>query len=174
MNITYHELSNFNSGKLVSRTFQLDGLTKDEHYDEVQEWLDDLTEETGELCEEWIVCDSEGIPSNYVRNYSLDDEFFVYQEVIDELENNYGDDAGDILDAWLFYGHSIDESTKDNIEDAYNGKWRSDEDFVENMLEECGDIPKDIPPYIYIDWEATARDVMIDYFEHDGHYFRCL
>jgi hypothetical protein len=31
------------------------------------------------------------------------------------------------------------------------------------MLEDCGEIPKDLPHYIHIDWEATARDVQVDY-----------
>lgn len=36
------------------------------------------------------------------------------------------------------------------------------------ILEE--DIPESLPNYI--DWEATARNLMFDYFESDGYYFR--
>ena len=60
------------------------------------------------------------------------------------------------------------------MEEAYNGTYSSDEDFVQELLESCGDIPKDIPSYVYIDWERTANDIMLDYFETDGHYFRQL
>lgn len=36
-------------------------------------------------------------------------------------------------------------------------------DYVQELLEDCGEIPRDLPHYIHIDWEATARDVMVDY-----------
>ena len=60
------------------------------------------------------------------------------------------------------------------FEDAYNGEWDSDEDFVQNLIEEIGGIPESLPGYIHIDWEGTARDVMMDYSEENGHYFRDL
>lgn len=36
-------------------------------------------------------------------------------------------------------------------------------DYVQELLEDCGEIPRDLPHYIHIDWEATARDVKVDY-----------
>lgn len=43
-------------------------------------------------------------------------------------------------------------------------------DYAREMLEDCGEIPRDIPSYIEIDWEATARNVRTDYtpVEIDG------
>jgi hypothetical protein len=38
-------------------------------------------------------------------------------------------------------------------------------DYVQEMLEDCGEIPRDLPHYIYIDWQATAREVQVDYSE---------
>lgn len=35
--------------------------------------------------------------------------------------------------------------------------------YVQELLEDCGDIPSSLPHYVHIDWEATARDVMVDY-----------
>lgn len=50
------------------------------------------------------------------------------------------------------------------------------EDYVQEMLEDCGDIPKDIPWYIAIDWETTADNIAQDYsiVEFDGvdYYIR--
>jgi len=60
-----------------------------------------------------------------------------------------------------------------DFDEAYQGEYSSDEDFVEQLLEDCGDIPK-LPNYVYIDWEKTTRDVMMDYSESNGHYFRNL
>jgi len=60
----------------------------------------------------------------------------------------------------------------EDIDDHYYGQWDSDEDFVQQLLEDTGDLPSDLPHYIHIDWGSTARDIMMDYCEHDGHYFR--
>lgn len=35
--------------------------------------------------------------------------------------------------------------------------------YARELLEECGTIPRDLPSWIEIDWEATARNVRIDY-----------
>jgi len=67
-----------------------------------------------------------------------------------------------------------DYATADDAAEAYQGEYSSDEDFVQQLLEDTGDIPKDLPAYIYIDWERTARDIMMDYFEEEGYYFRSL
>jgi len=31
------------------------------------------------------------------------------------------------------------------------------------LLEDCGDIPKNLPSYIEIDWETPARNIRVDY-----------
>lgn len=40
-------------------------------------------------------------------------------------------------------------------------------EYVQELLEDCGEIPKNIPHYIEIDWETTARNVMSDYTHID-------
>ena len=61
-----------------------------------------------------------------------------------------------------------------DVDEAYNGKYRDDEEFAQQLLEDTGDLPSDLPRYIHIDWEWTAREIMMDYSEDNGHYFRCL
>jgi hypothetical protein len=39
------------------------------------------------------------------------------------------------------------------------------EEYVEELLEDIGYIPKDFPSWIEIDWEATANNVKVDYIE---------
>ena len=36
-------------------------------------------------------------------------------------------------------------------------------DYAREMLEDCGTIPRDLPSWVEIDWEATARNVRADY-----------
>lgn len=63
----------------------------------------------------------------------------------------------------------------EDIAEAYSGHFDSDEDFAQDMAEQLGDIKKDVQwPYTCIDWEKAARELMYDYREEDGHYFRNL
>lgn len=36
-------------------------------------------------------------------------------------------------------------------------------EYVADMLEDCGELPRDLPHYIVIDWDATARNIQHDY-----------
>ena len=84
----------------------------------------------------------------------------------------------DIIDA-SHYDEDVFEAAREcgieleSVNEAYSGYWRDDEEFVQDLLESTGDLPK-LPFYIHVDWESTARDIMMDYCEHDGHYFRNL
>jgi hypothetical protein len=40
-------------------------------------------------------------------------------------------------------------------------------EYVEEMVQDIGDLPHGIPHYIVIDWEATADNVKVDYDEID-------
>ena len=60
-----------------------------------------------------------------------------------------------------------------DIVEAYVGAFDSDETFTQDLCKQLGEIDN-IPSYIHIDWEATARDIMMDYSEHGGHYFRSM
>lgn len=51
------------------------------------------------------------------------------------------------------------------------------EDYVQELLEGCGDIPRDMPHYLVIDWKQTADNISQDYaiVTYDGvdYYIRC-
>lgn len=36
-------------------------------------------------------------------------------------------------------------------------------DYARELLEDCGDIPRDLPGCLEIDWDATACNIRIDY-----------
>jgi antirestriction protein len=59
-------------------------------------------------------------------------------------------------------------------EDSYSGEFFSDVDFAREMADNCGFIQSDEWPYSCIDWEQAARELMFDYYENDGCYFRSL
>lgn len=50
-----------------------------------------------------------------------------------------------------------------------------DEEFAEDMAEQVGAIDRDAKwPMNCIDWEQAAKELMMDYMEHNGYYFRSL
>jgi antirestriction protein len=85
------------------------------------------------------------------RIEELEDQDFTYELVtlrslMDELEGLGGDEQ------WRGEWYPITL-----IRDSYFT------DFARDLLEDCGDIPSNIPHYIEIDWERTARNIRIDY-----------
>jgi antirestriction protein len=100
---------------------------------------------------------------NFIDTYG--EENLDYIDEILELENR-GNDP-EMIKAGIVCGISFE-----NMEEAYEGQYDSDEDFVQQLLEETEEGIKDLPPYIHIDWEWTAQDIMMDYCEENGYYFR--
>lgn len=94
-------------------------------------------------------------------------------EAIEQIDNsNYG---FEIIESYLKnYGCNSTEISEiiENVEESYQGEYSNDIDFVQSLLEDTGDIPESLPNYIHIDWESTSRDLMMDYFAFDNHYFR--
>jgi antirestriction protein len=111
---------------------------------------------------EFMFQDFDGFPDRFYSECGIDDDLFDYLAL----------DDGDrkILAAYIDMTGETG-ATIDDAMDHYQGEYKNDEDFVYQLLEDCGDIPKDMPSYIVIDWEATARNIMFDFYEVDGLYF---
>lgn len=62
-----------------------------------------------------------------------------------------------------------------DFNESYSGEFASDEDFAEDMATQIGAIDrKSTWPNNCIDWEMAAKELMYDYSEQDGYYFRNL
>ena len=159
-NITYHSLHDYVGGKCITQTFDLNGVTHEEHLTQIGEWLNSITEERkdGELREEWIVCDYDDIPSEFVGEYEIDASFFDLMEAIDNS----------CYDADVFYAGVALGLTFSEIEDSYFGYFSDDTELGE-MCAEGLDIPENLQPYF--DYEAYGRACSYDYSEFDGYYF---
>ena len=88
-----------------------------------------------------------------------------------------------IIDAFFEYldGHGgikekdTAEDIQEKLEECFVGEFGSDGDFAEDMAEQCEQIDQSAGwPHNCIDWERAARDLMYDYYEVDGCYFRHL
>ena len=160
-NITYHSLSDYVGGKCITKTFELDSVTHSDHLTQISEWLTSITARLndGELREEWIVCDYEDVPANFVGEYSIDESFFDLMEAIDQSH----------LDAEVFHAGVALGFNLDQIEDRYHGYFSSDTEMGEQYADSCMEIPEHLEPYI--DYEKLGRELAWDYAEFDGHYF---
>ncbi len=96
-------------------------------------------------------------------------------EILETIENSVYDE--EVIEAYLdcmgYNDEEIDEVIK-KVEEAYAGEFTSDIEFVQNLLEDCGELPENLRDYIHIDWESTSRDIMFDYSDSNNHYFRNL
>lgn len=60
----------------------------------------------------------------------------------------------------------------DRFDDAFVGKFDSDEDFARDMAEQTDALDTNAKwPMNCIDWEYAARELMYDYSSSDGYYF---
>ena len=73
------------------------------------------------------------------------------------------------------FGSSRDDSTIfDNFREAYCGKWSNEEEYAEQLAEDCCML-EGAPEFLksYFDYKAFARDLFIDdYYFDSGFVFR--
>ena len=64
----------------------------------------------------------------------------------------------------------------EDVREAYFGEYESDADFAEDMARQTCEIDFNNLswPLTCIDWEQASRDLMYDYTEQGGYYFRNL
>ena len=72
----------------------------------------------------------------------------------------------------LYYATEEADNICRMAEDAYAGEFFSDEEFAQEMANNCGFIQSSEWPYCCVDWEQAARELMFDYYENDSFYFR--
>lgn len=90
------------------------------------------------------------------------------KEIYEAYQENVGDSLTDTADL-----HSL----IDRADEAYSGAFRTDEEFAEETAISIGAIDPRVGarwPHNCIDWEQAASELMQDYFEVNGHYFRSI
>lgn len=88
-----------------------------------------------------------------------------------EAEEAVEDGDTDAIDALRAYNAILDELCGEGGDEQWRGDWfpgtlihdRYFADYAREMVEDCGDLPRDLPHYIEVDWEATARNIRSDY-----------
>lgn len=160
----------YNSGSLFGKWFDLS------EYSDAEELFEAIAEyHKDEHDPEYMIQDVDTdlkFVHSYIGECSGQDDIQRLYDFFEECEESHLD--MDIITAYCdAFGYKFNEVKISYIEEAYSGSFDSDEDFAEDMAEQCGDLDKHPHwPYTYIDWERAARELMYDYVEQDGHYFR--
>lgn len=126
----------------------------------------------GSIREEIMITDFEGFPEAF---YS---ECMDFEPLYEYFERaficNYDTE---VIEAFMKMG--IVQPDNDNffqeLEERYYGEFDNDEDFTMDYVEMCGDYDFSKPqpfPLNNIDWHGASIELMQDYYEQDGHYFR--
>ena len=159
-------LACYNSGLLLGDWFDADDCPDDQ--ESFNETVKVPRSHIAEGHEEFWVMDHENSPVS--GEYSPMDA----QQYADWMEQLHETDYA-AFRAYLSNGYDFDEDSVDNFHEAYAGQWDSDADFAEQFAEDIDAIPENLPwPMSCIDWDHAARELMYDYFEIDGHYFRSM
>lgn len=121
----------------------------------------DITEDT----EDWELSTELESNQEIHATYLNTSDIFEYAEAYENSSYDLN-----VLNAGIECGIDLD-----NIDEAYSGKHDSDEDFAENMADELGYMNDAKSwPFTCIDWEQAAKELMYDYSDSYGHYFRNL
>lgn len=122
---------------------------------------------------EYMIQDKEGESCilSMIGESMSDEEWEKILEKISEIEDSHLDI--EVISAYCAgFGYNLADVDISDIEDAYSGSYDSEEDFAEDMADQLGyEIPNQWP-FRCIDWEWAARELMYDYTEQNGHYFR--
>ena len=96
-----------------------------------------------------------------------EDKFKLYFEEYADMVDDIGIQ---VVDSYLEYFDIADVSSS---LDAYQGQYDSGAEFAQQTAEDCGDVPRNMPSWIEIDWKASWDNLsQYDYVEcSDGHIF---
>lgn len=115
-----------------------------------------------------LVADSEGLAREFHHTRSDTFDFDGFIDARDYCDTNHVDE-----DAVAAYINQVGAWGRTNFEDAFCGKYPSEEDYAAELFGECyaSEIPENLRGYI--DYKAFARDLFMgDYFYADGYVFR--
>ena len=114
-----------------------------------------------EVDPEFMIQDFENMPTGFSKTEDIKEAYWNL-----EIINNI-DLPLEVIEAGIEC-----EIEPEEIEECFVGSYNSGIDFAVELADSCGFEESTSWPNNCIDWERAARDLMLDYREHEGHYFR--
>ena len=111
--------------------------------------------------------DYECFPSVWYSESGIDEDTF--DKIIE-----YADMDDDDRDAYEAFTDSFGNESFESFKERYMGKWDSEKDFAEHIVDECYNLD-DMMGHLasYFDYDAYARDLFIDdFYFSNGYVFR--
>ena len=162
MSIYVGTYAKYNDGSLFGKWMDLsDYSDKNDFYEACAELHKD--EEDPEL----MFQDWENIPDRFIGESWISEK--VWDIINADIQN------WDAFEVFMdFYSGNYEEISDlvSKFDDRYQGEWDSEEDFAEQLFDECyaHDIPENLR--YYIDYEKFARDLFMgDYYYENGFVF---
>jgi antirestriction protein len=153
----------YNAGSIKGQWLDL------EDYSDKDEFLTACAElHKDETDPEFMFQDMEGVPAGMASESHVNEDLWDWLAL----------DADDRTILALYRAQGYDDATIDDARDAYSGTADSEADFAQTQAEETDSIPKDLPAWIVIDWQASwDGGLRFDYFtarDESGtlHFFR--
>ena len=119
------------------------------------------SKETLELLEDVV---SEGEAKEFIETHG-EQAFIDHYETYVALFDQYQIDA---IDAFI-ETFSIEDI--DHFSDAYYGEYESGAEFAEEFARDIGEIPRNLPSWIEIDWQESWENLSYDFYEENGYIF---
>ena len=144
----------------------MDGL-KEFAVEDIEKTIEPETDEDGDEMDFTVnddnvkikITDYDEVPSSYANEKDV----WEFAEAFAECEQKI-----EVVEAALYCGVSADD-----IDEAYQGEYKDDQEFAMETADSMGAVDKNANwPMNCIDWEYAAKELMYDYSDHNGHYFR--
>jgi hypothetical protein len=80
------------------------------------------------------------------------------------------------LDELLRAVRHLESYSSDSVEDALLIPFDQFTEYCKDLVQDCCDVPRNLPDYIAIDWNQTAKNMSVDYEEIEitgvSYYYR--
>ena len=128
--------------------------------------MTEYSDETIELIDELVADGNDyDVLEDFIKEHG-ETYFLTYIEDYLQAIDEYNEE---VVESFL---EIFDIDSIGSLSDAYMGQYDSGAEFAQSIAEDCGDVPRDMPSWIEIDWKASWDNLDYDYTEGSGgHIF---
>ena len=128
--------------------------------------MTEYSDETIELIDELVADGNDyDVLEDFIKEHG-ETYFLTYIEDYLQAIDEYNEE---VVESFL---EIFDIDSIGSLSDAYMGQYDSGAEFAQNIAEDCGDVPRNMPSWIEIDWKASWDNLSYDYTEGSGgHIF---
>ena len=128
--------------------------------------MTEYSDETIELIDELV---ADGNDYDVLENFIEEHGESYFQSYVEDYLQAIDDYDKEVVESFI---EIFDIDSIGSLSDAYMGQYDSGAEFAQSIAEDCGDVPRDMPSWIEIDWKASWDNLDYDYVEcSDGHIF---